>query len=587
MKKNLRYIRLFGTAFLACLFGAACQDDIDTGSNDGQAPVQTAEGYVKVDINLPVTTGVGTRAAKGDYDDGAPAEYQVNDAIIVFFEGTNESKATFKKAYSLTNLNWTDSNEDQVTTTSHPYVTEAPKATTDRNNIYALMVLNPNNVLTVSDGKLMQRTTAVFSSDQNTVSALQKVLKEQKVEDYTNKDNVSSFFMTSAPLSNKSCEAGDFNTATASILTKVTVYDTEEKAAAPGVVAAPIYVERIVAKVSMDVNSDIINETQTPKQDNATIVDVSSDTSYKGDYVELQGWVLNVTNKSTKLVRDVQDFSTWISYESGKGKRFVESDAVETTGVNLYRINWAIDGNYSGTGYTADDFNTWTEESNEPTTWNTNFIGNGNVAYCFENTFNAANMKQNQTTGLLIKGVYTHNGETEEEDFFVVGNQAAALTFNQFVQIVKDEVSDLNDKEITLKEVDGGYYNVDRDGRKLSDLLDVKDYSGTELNRVIDAIGKVKYYKDGATYYYTSLIRHFSDGETQWDNGETYNDADHLGRYGVVRNTWYQMKINSISGPGEPEIPVIPDEPDDEKQGYIKMEVNILAWAVRNNGIDL
>lgn len=196
-------------------------------------------------------------------------------------------------------------------------------------------------------------------------------------------------------------------------------------------------------------------------------------------------------------------------------------------------------------------------------------------------------MKQNQTTGLLIKGVYTHNDETEEEDFFVVGNQAAALTFEQFVQIVKEKVPALNDKEITLKEADGGYYNVNRDGRKLSDLLTVTDYQGTDLNNVIDAIGEVKYYKDGATYYYTSLIRHFSDEETQWNNGDDYTDANHLGRYGVVRNTWYKLTINSISGPGEPEIPVIPDKQDDEKQGYIKMEVNILAWAVRGNDIDL
>ena len=586
MKKNLRHIRLFGTAFLVCLFGAACQDDIDTGSNDGQVPVQTAEGYVKVDINLPVTTGVGTRTAS--YSNGTAAEYQVNDAIIVFFEGASESEAAFRKAYTLTNLDWNTANSDgvQVTTISHPYVTEAPKAATDGNKIYALMVLNPNNVLTVSGDKLMQGTTDVFGTNKN-VSALQEALKEQKVENYTEKDDASSFFMTSAPLSNKSSEAGDFGTATASILTEVTVYDTEEEAAAPGTAANQIYVERIVAKVSMAVNGDIIKQDQQRAEGN-TVIQVK-DGAYTGDELELTGWVLNVTNKSTKLVRDVQGFNTWIGYANNKGKRFVESGAVKTN-ANLYRINWAIDGNYSG-GYTvANEFNTWTEASNEPNAeeWNTNFIDNGDVAYCFENTFNAANMKQNQTTGLLIKGKYTHNGEIGETNFFVVGNQAAALTVEQFVQIVKEKVPALKDKTITLNgEADGGYYNVNRDGRKLSDLLTVADYQGTDLNDVITAIGEVKYYKNGATYYYTSLIRHFSETETEWDNGEDYTDADHLGRYGVVRNTWYQMTINSISGPGEPEIPVIPEEPDDENQGYIKMEVNILAWAVRGNDIDL
>lgn len=585
MKKNLKHIRLFGTAFLACLFGAACQDDIDTGSNDGQVPVQTAEGYVKVDINLPVTTGVGTRAVS--YNNGTEAEYQVNDAIIVFFEGASEANAAFRKAYKLTNLDWNtaNSNGSQVTTTSHPYVTEAPKAVTEGNKIYALMVLNSNDVLTVSGDKLMQGQNDVFATTQ-TVAALQGVLKEQKVENYTQKGDASSFFMTSAPLSNKSSEDTAFGQATASILTEVTVYDTEEEAAAPGNEADQIYVERIVAKVSMDVNGDIIKQDQQRAEGN-TVIQVK-DGAYKGDELELTGWVLNVTNKSTKLVRDVQNFNMWIGYESGKGKRFVESAPVKT-GENLYRINWAIDGNYTGSSYTiANEFNTWTEASNEPTTWNTNFIENGDVAYCFENTFDAENMKQNQTTGLLIQGKYTHNGATGETNFFVVGDQAAALTFEQFVQIVKEQVPALKDKTITLNaEVDGGYYNVNRNGRKLSDLLTVADYQGTDLNTVIDAIGEVKYYKNGATYYYTSLIRHFGETETKWENGEDYTDAKHLGRYGVVRNTWYQMTINSISGPGEPEIPVIPDEPDDENQGYIKMEVNILAWAVRGNDIDL
>lgn len=68
---------------------------------------------------------------------------------------------------------------------------------------------------------------------------------------------------------------------------------------------------------------------------------------------------------------------------------------------------------------------------------------------------------------------------------------------------------------------------------------------------------------------------------------EEYEDAKHLGRYGVVRNTWYQLIINKILGPGEPEIPEIPDEPDDTVEGYIQVEVNTLSWAVRTQGVVL
>lgn len=598
MKKNLRHIRLFGTAFLACLFGAACQDDIDTGSNDGQVPVQTAEGYVKVDINLPVTTGVGTRAAS--YDNGAVDEYRVNDAIIVFFEGMSESKAAFRKAYTLTNLDWNTANSDgvQVTTTSHPYVTEAPKAATDGNKIYALMVLNPNNVLEVQNGQLIKDQTAVFTSTQNTVGALQTKLADQKVNDYITKgsgeDATPSFFMTSAPLSSMGSGEISFPTgATASILTEVTVYDKRTEAEAIESPADQIYVERIVAKVSMDVMDDIINKEQSPT--NATIVNVSSD-AYEGDYVELQGWALNVTNKSTKLVRDVSDFETWMGYTTNsQHDRFVETSEVKTDAAK-FRINWAVDGNYNEIA-ASTEFNIWNEsnEEKDEVDWESNFTDeNNNMAYCFENTFTTANMLQNQTTSVLIKGKYNHvSTEGKEESFFIVGDQSGAFTEQEFISFLKQQVDGLEGMKIEINsDVDGGYYNVEKENHYLSNLLIVKNSSGelqniSGLNSVVATIDEVKYYKNGETYYYTSLIRHFDDSETKWENDEEYTDAKHLGRYGVVRNTWYKLTINSISGPGEPEIPEPGPDPDDEHKGFIKMEVNILAWAVRNNGIDL
>lgn len=59
------------------------------------------------------------------------------------------------------------------------------------------------------------------------------------------------------------------------------------------------------------------------------------------------------------------------------------------------------------------------------------------------------------------------------------------------------------------------------------------------------------------------------------------------GRYGVVRNTWYQLTVNKISRPGEPEIPDTPNIPDDQQEAYINVQVNILSWAVRQNNVDL
>ena len=76
-----------------------------------------------------------------------------------------------------------------------------------------------------------------------------------------------------------------------------------------------------------------------------------------------------------------------------------------------------------------------------------------------------------------------------------------------------------------------------------------------------------------------------SDGGVS-DEGE-YDEYKHLGRYGVVRNNWYQLTVKSVSGPGEPDIPVIPDEPADARESYINCEINILSWAVREQDVVL
>lgn len=45
--------------------------------------------------------------------------------------------------------------------------------------------------------------------------------------------------------------------------------------------------------------------------------------------------------------------------------------------------------------------------------------------------------------------------------------------------------------------------------------------------------------------------------------------------------------INSVSGPGEPEIPGIPDEPVNKEHSFINAEINILSWAKRTQDVDL
>ena len=77
---------------------------------------------------------------------------------------------------------------------------------------------------------------------------------------------------------------------------------------------------------------------------------------------------------------------------------------------------------------------------------------------------------------------------------------------------------------------------------------------------------------------------------TPWNSGDpTYGTGEvakkkYLGRYGMVRNNWYELQVNSISNPGSPDVPEVnPDTPDDE--GYRVNSKNATAFRIWANQV--
>ena len=60
-----------------------------------------------------------------------------------------------------------------------------------------------------------------------------------------------------------------------------------------------------------------------------------------------------------------------------------------------------------------------------------------------------------------------------------------------------------------------------------------------------------------------------------------------MGRYGVVRNNWYELEVNSIKGIGYAVIPPTNKVPDDVLDQYISVKINILSWAKRSQSEEL
>ena len=116
-------------------------------------------------------------------------------------------------------------------------------------------------------------------------------------------------------------------------------------------------------------------------------------------------------------------------------------------------------------------------------------------------------------------------------------------------------------------------------------------------------------YVDGKSYY-NIRIKHFGDDLTPWNtweaaagktapsgstiaeiypNNDSNQAGDYLGRYGVLRNNWYNISVNKIRFLGEP-VPnttTWPGTPDDELDTFIAFKINILSWAKRTQSVDL
>ena len=588
-------MRIYFLSMLASigLILAGCSDDLGDGLGN---EVQSGDkGYVKIAINLPTTSGQVTRSQNDQFDDGALDEYKVNngDVYLLLFGGSSEELAQLGSWYKIqTTFSNTEVDTDDNITTQSEVVQQIVKPTGD--NTYALVVLNNNGNLSFS-GDLdgfnsgdAGNTVTIGGASVSTLASLQSALAKE-VTAFIGAGS-DSFTMTNAPIASLSGSNDDLSGQSVSTLVKLEVFDNEDYANA----ADPdeIYVERVVAKVTVGYTSSLFTEDTNSKY-YATLTDAAG--QYSGDKVYLEGWYLNVTNKSTKFVRDVSNWSDW--------KNLGNSSSVDENrffGTNSpFRVYWAIDGNYdnlSGDDGFRNAFN----------------IGNGNdglisganvfstPAYCLENTMDYDHMMQKETTGIVFKMTYLMDGK-DAQTLFLIGDPKTSETLDGDGFLEEIENLSLEFGVNLVAEPKGGYYSTASDMQKL--FVDAQSSSLTpeQAEAIVEALAgqQIRVYENGSTYYYASRIQHFGNTYCPIPTGFV-EDADdytsqHLGRYGVVRNNWYEIVINSISGPGrptppDPTDPTDPDnpDPDDPKDdAFINCHINILSWAKRTQNVDL
>lgn len=569
---------LFGLAVIAAM-AASCSSNEDLGTaGPGTGTNEAGVGYATFSINLPTTSG--TRA-DGDptFVDGDANEYDVFNATLLVFKkptttATSEGEYTFVEYVDLGSMEpWKSPNETGVTTQAK---ITAKLGNVDKNeNYFALVLLN--NGSDTEDRKVNLPTVGTTYSDWNkATNATDKFDKTDK-----------GFYMANAPLYNATSK----NVTTLVAIDKNKIFPTEALASS-GDAAADIYVERGLAKVTLTT---------------ATNYEDVGGSTYVGDKVKISNWALDVTNRKTFPIHNVDELDyedIWKNEPVTSGpstQRFVDN----TPGTHAMRVYWGKDPNYNNSILLQTDEAGKTARAAEfnYVTANTAVTADPTKPlYCLENTFNLANMMQGQTTRVIFKASYTPKGFTAEDGntFYKIGTSVALWKKKNLVDHIKAAVT----KVISDATIDNTTINLDA---KDNDITAAGNHEIKAANitvtghTVTDAEAKAVSNKVGltenagiSTYangesYYIARIKHFGDALTPWKSGVYGTDNfAYLGRYGVLRNNWYELKVNSVSGPGYPSVPEVkPNTPDDEDDKYIKVSVKILKWAKRSQDVDL
>ena len=563
---------LFGMAVMAtALVGCSSSDDLTPKGNEGN---QTGAAYASFRINLPTTSGTRVDAdpeGTPKFDEGIAKEYEVKNGTILIFDKDGK----YVTSAQLGTMNpWTDVKSDGVTTAA---IATVQLTGVNVGGEYQALVLLNNDVDDTHKVKLPATGVSYADWSKNTSNV--------SVDNYTKTDYI---FMANAPKYDATSEP--------TTLVKVNnICASREEAQAKA--ATTVYVERGLAKVTM----------QDYKTGGYKIPD---GTTYAGDKVEITDWKLDVTNKSTYPVHQTDGLKAAWNQIWGTGRFF------DNTSSSFKRVYWGEDPNYSGTALQdltecqkAFNMIKNSEVKGE--------AGKDHPQYCLENTFDLANMMQGQTTRVVFKAVYTPKaleGKTGDDlTFFKIGNNTAIWTKANLekqihtVAVTAMGITTTAEQAKYVVKLDATDNNIS--GAAGQHLIKAENitYTGDAADnkvdqKVVNTINEKLGLKEEegkitsgiATYlhgeaYYIARVKHFNE-LTHWNAGQAYgsDNAAFLGRYGVLRNNWYDLSVESISGLGYPEVPEVkPTVPDDENDQYINVEVKILSWAKRSQSIYL
>ena len=558
---------------LACTALVGCTNDDDI---DNVVPENNEKNLyaIKINLNFPKKLDQSSRALAG-FADGTPAEHNVKNCIVRFYDAT-------KKYLGSTTMTEEDF-EDVGTTTDN--ITKAGEVTfrSVSKPAYVVAIVN-DRTATESLGNIEQNTiddlkNMVVYDEANALGSSTNSLI-YPLSSTANVEN-SNFLMTNSTYKEGNEIVQEVRLPEKSVV-EITASMEDEDAFAQITNPAVIYVERVVAKVNLNMNLVAANNKEVTVEGKTGVYQLKYTTTgeEEGDWapyaIHVLGWGLNATNKSFYPLKRIQ--SNWVASWYGTGRSFWANDKnhgtpgtylttnlLETPGFNYVSTNYDL--NYRKLDQINGAINT--------------------PEYCYENTV-GANPTDNSVTHAVIKVRYMEQNANGAWDYVpeneyvyrinqVIWNETnfkkhiASYLIDKYIYKVGDTQLD-QDGLAEMLEFSVDAVTAEVNTITMDETVSVFEKNGTtEVNvtnwKPVANPGTIVAYKDGFCYY-TIPIKHF----------EVVKNAE--GHYGVVRNHWYELTVTSIAGFGEPGTgnPIIPEE-EQLKDWAVKCNINILAWS--------
>ena len=638
---------LCGLAAAAMFTACSSDEPSNGGGNDNNGQLVDA-GYLRVGLELPQVKGA--RALNDNFDHGLADEYAVDDAVLVLFTTNNESaganEAKYHSSYELSELNSADGAPGVNITTTYLKTVHLNNVSND-DILWGLILINSKNnvaswVLDAEANSISgKESSKIFKGliETLTINGTQltkgtttfaDVCKLQLKDGYRFTNSNGHIFMTNAVVStakgNAEVAADKIYTLQKIGVAKDVAKPTEAEAiAAP---AASFYVERALAKATLTSTNAL-----------------KSDSPLAGQLVVKKvEWVLDNTEPSSYIVRNVGG-NGYINYQNAASLnyRFIGTAAIGRTVLQptqeLFRHYWAIDPQYDKNAV----LNTYVKQeggkylTNAQATSLFKPVGSNKPQYCHENTFDVVRMNFQNTTRALLKVTFAPVSSENAVDLYVLNNNQKEVYTSQdnaCSRMVKEIVESNEVAQRIKSHLAADQPSVTITTDNYSQYFDIKFVTVPETNVVkvtsvvfkenaafatvpekfteadgliknINAIFQVVKY-DGGVAYYEIRFKHFGDDYCKWTAPEqttnTTTDAygsddtaekNYLGRWGMVRNNWYEINVSTINQLGKPvfgQMDITNDDtPDDNNdvEKWISFKINILSWAKRVQNEDL